>query len=48
MLLDYADKVGADVMVIGRRGAGLIERIMLGSVANRVVHDAQCPVLLVP
>lgn len=48
MLLDYADRVGADVMVIGRRGAGLIERIMLGSVANRVVHDAQCPVLLVP
>jgi nucleotide-binding universal stress UspA family protein len=48
MLLDYANKVDADVMVIGRRGAGLIERIMLGSVANRVAHDAQCPVLLVP
>lgn len=48
MLLDYAQKVDADVMVIGRRGAGLIERIMLGSVANRVVHDAECPVLLVP
>ncbi len=48
MLLDYADRVDADVMVIGRRGAGLIERIMLGSVANRVAHDAQCPVLLVP
>ena len=48
MLLDYAEKVEADVLVIGRRGAGLLERIMLGSVANRVVHDAQCPVLLVP
>ena len=48
MLLDYANKVDADVMVIGRRGAGLIERIMLGSVANRVAHDAQCPVLLGP
>ncbi|MDX2344721.1 MAG: universal stress protein [Acidimicrobiia bacterium] len=48
MLLEYADRVEADVMVIGRRGAGLIERLMLGSVANRVVHDAQCPVLLVP
>jgi nucleotide-binding universal stress UspA family protein len=35
-------------MVIGRRGAGLIERIMLGSVANRLVHDAPCPVMLVP
>lgn len=48
MLLDYANRVEADVMVIGRRGAGVLERIMLGSVANRVVHDAECPVLLVP
>lgn len=48
MLLDYAEKVDADLMVIGRRGAGLIERLMLGSVANRVVHDAECPVMLVP
>ncbi len=48
MLLDYAERVDADLVVVGRRGAGLIERIMLGSVANRVVHDAECPVLLVP
>jgi len=48
MLLEYAQQVEADVMVIGRRGAGLLERIMLGSVANRIVHDADCPVLLVP
>ena len=48
MLLEYSRSVSADLMVIGRRGAGLIERIMLGSVANRIVHDADCPVLLVP
>lgn len=48
MLLDYAARVDADALVIGRRGAGLLERLMLGSVANRVVHDAECPVLLVP
>lgn len=48
MLLEYAHRVSADVVVIGRRGAGVIERLMLGSVANRVVHDAECPVLLVP
>lgn len=48
MLTEYAARVDADLMVIGRRGAGLIERIMLGSVANRVVHDAEYPVLLVP
>lgn len=47
-LLDYVDKVDADLMIIGRRGAGVLERLMLGSVANRIVHDAPCLVMLVP
>ena len=38
----------ADVLVIGRRGAGVIERFILGSVADRLVHYAPCPVLVVP
>ncbi len=38
----------ADVLVVGRRGAGLIERLVLGSVADRVVRYAPCPVLVVP
>lgn len=48
MLVDYAGKVGADLLVVGQRGAGLIERMVVGSVANRVVHDAPCPVMVVP
>jgi nucleotide-binding universal stress UspA family protein len=48
MLVDYAEKVGADLLMVGKRGAGLIERMVLGSVANRVVHDAPCPVIVVP
>ncbi len=47
VLVGYAERVGADVLIIGKRGAGLIERLIIGSVANRVVHDAPCPVLLV-
>ncbi len=39
---------GADVLVVGRRGAGLIERLMMGSVADKVVRLAPCPVLVVP
>ena len=38
----------ADVLVVGRRGAGLIERLVLGSVADRVVRYAPCPVMVVP
>lgn len=48
MLVDYAEKLGADLLMVGKRGAGLIERMVLGSVANRVVHDAPCPVVVVP
>lgn len=38
----------ADLLVLGRRGAGLVERMMLGSVADRLAHHAPCPVLIVP
>ncbi len=48
MLVEYVDKVDADLLIVGKRGAGLIERMVLGSVANRVVQDAPCPVVVVP
>lgn len=38
----------ADLLVVGRRGAGLVERIVVGSVADRVAHTAPCPVLTTP
>ncbi|MGD2051166.1 MAG: universal stress protein [Acidimicrobiia bacterium] len=47
-LIQHAEEADADLLVLGTRGAGLIERIMLGSVASRVSQDAPCPVLLVP
>jgi nucleotide-binding universal stress UspA family protein len=48
MLIQHCQEAGADLLILGTRGAGLIERIMLGSVAGRVVSDAPCPVMLVP
>jgi len=39
---------GAELLVIGRRGAGLFERMMMGSTADRIAHTAPCPVLIVP
>lgn len=47
-LSELADSENADLLVIGRRGAGLVERIVVGSVADRVAHTAPCPVLTVP
>ncbi len=42
--LDY----DADLIVIGTHGHGGIKRLLLGSVADRVVRQAMCPVLIVP
>lgn len=37
-----------DLIVIGSHGAGVIERVLLGSVSHHVVDHARCPVLVVP
>ena len=47
-LAAFAEAKNADLLVIGQRGAGLVERIMVGSVADRLVHIARTPVLVVP
>ena len=47
-LLAVCEASSADLLVIGRRGAGLAERVILGSTADRLTHLASCPVLVVP
>jgi nucleotide-binding universal stress UspA family protein len=43
-----AAEQGADAIVLGSHGHGLVRRFMLGSVADRVIRHARCPVLVVP
>ena len=47
-LLAVCEDSSADMLVIGRRGAGLAERVILGSTADRLTHLATCPVLVIP
>ena len=44
----YAKEHGADLIVMGTHGYGPVRRFIVGSVADRVVREASCPVLLVP
>ena len=37
-----------DLLVLGSRGYGPVRRALLGGSADRVVHEAACPVIVVP
>jgi nucleotide-binding universal stress UspA family protein len=37
----------ADLIVLGTRGMGAIKSVLFGSVATKVTHKAECPVLVV-
>lgn len=43
-ILDYADGVGADLVVLGRRGRTGLPEVLLGSTTARVVRRAEMPV----
>ncbi|MCS6959220.1 MAG: universal stress protein [Pseudanabaenaceae cyanobacterium SKYGB_i_bin29] len=47
MICHVAGEINPTVLVLGSRGLGSIERLMLGSVSDYVVHHAPCPVLIV-
>jgi nucleotide-binding universal stress UspA family protein len=46
-IMNVAAKQHADLIVMGAKGLGTIDRILLGSVSTRVVQYANCPVLVV-
>ena len=45
--VQYANEQGVDQIVMGRQGQGGLQALLLGSVVNKVLHLASCPVLLV-
>ena len=47
-LVRHAKKTGADLIVVGTHGRTGIEHAIMGSVAERVVQRASCPVLVIP
>jgi nucleotide-binding universal stress UspA family protein len=46
-IVEYADANGFDLIVMGTHGRGGVAHLLLGSVAERVVRTARCPVLTV-
>lgn len=46
-VVSAADEVGADLLVVGVRRRTPVGKLLLGSVAQRVILDAHCPVVAV-
>jgi universal stress protein A len=46
-IVEYAGSLGADLIVMGTLGRGGMAHFLLGSVAERLVRNAPCPVLTV-
>jgi nucleotide-binding universal stress UspA family protein len=46
-IVSVAKEGGFDVVVVGHRGMGKVRELFVGSVAEKVVHLAPCPVVIV-
>jgi nucleotide-binding universal stress UspA family protein len=46
-ILQFAQKQKVDMIAMGTHGRGGLDRLMLGSVADRVIRSSDCPVLIV-
>lgn len=46
-IVRFAKEWAADMIVVGSHGRGGVTRLLLGSVAEAVLRDAHCPVLVV-
>ena len=46
-ILDVAEEIAADLIVVGNKGLTGAKRFLLGSVPNKVSHHAPCSVLIV-
>ena len=46
-IIDYAKKNAIDLIITGTHGRGAVKHLLMGSVAERVVRVAPCPVLTV-
>jgi nucleotide-binding universal stress UspA family protein len=47
VMCELARQLNAELLVVGARGHNAAQRFLVGSVSDRVVHHAPCPVLVV-
>jgi len=45
---DFATENGFGLIVISSHGRGALSSLLMGSIAQRVIHSAECPVMVCP
>ena len=46
MIRELAAEAGADLVIVGSHGRGVMGRFLLGSVSEGVLHGSRCPVMV--
>ncbi|MCC5866026.1 MAG: universal stress protein [Wenzhouxiangella sp.] len=46
-MLRYLDDCDRPILVVGRRGQGQLAQLLLGSVSDKLVRHAKCPVMVI-
>jgi universal stress protein A len=47
-IVEHAERIGADLIVMGTHGRHGLGHVLVGSIAEKVVQHATCPVLVIP
>jgi nucleotide-binding universal stress UspA family protein len=45
-IMQAAREAGADLIVVGHRGLSVLSAMVMGSVSEKVAHEAPCSVLI--
>ncbi|MDH3345803.1 MAG: universal stress protein, partial [Kiritimatiellaceae bacterium] len=48
LILEKAEEVKADMIVMGSHGHGMLRKVLTGSVTEAVLRKASCGVLIIP
>lgn len=48
VILEEAERGGAELIVLAASGRGRVARFFLGSTADRIIRGAPCPVMVIP
>jgi nucleotide-binding universal stress UspA family protein len=47
-IMDFAEELKPELLILGTRGKSLIKRMILGSVSDHCIHHSKIPVLIIP